>query len=247
MPGYPASVPSHSSTKGRSTAAAVRKRVKSGGARFWRHSDFRGLPPAAVAMALSRLEREDVLERVRKGIYYRPAPTSFGPSIPAASAVAAQTLRAPLHPAGLTAASALGLTTQNPQRLEYATSGSAAPRALSDAVVHTGRPEARARLSAEEGAILEVLRERARSSDLSPEKTAQRLLRLLKDEERFRRLTNAATAEPPRVRAMLGALGEVLGMSPTLLGRLRRSLNPLSRYDFGRLASLPTAKAWQAK
>ena len=234
-------------TKGRSAARVVRERVESGGARFWKHSDFRGLPPAAVAMALSRLEREGVLQRVHKGVYYRPAPTSFGPSIPTASAIAAQTLSAPLHPAGLTAASALGLTTQNPQRLEYATPAPAAPWALSDAVIHTGRPERRAKLSAEEGAILEVLRDRARSSDLSPDETAQRLRRLLQNEERFRRLTQAAIAEPPRVRAMLGALGEELHMPPRLLARLRKSLNPLSRYDFGHLGSLPNARDWQAK
>lgn len=245
--GYGASVPSNSPTRGRSAAHVVRKRVEGGGARFWKHSDFQGLPPAAVAMALSRLEREGALQRMRKGVYYRAAPTTFGPSIPAASAIAAQTLGAPLHPAGLTAASALGLTTQNPRRLEYATPAPAAPRALGDALVHTGRSVRRTELSAEEGAILEVLRERARSSDLSPEETTQRLLRLLQDEERFRRVTHAALAEPPRVRAMLGALGEELRMPPKLLSRLRKSLNPLSRYDFGQLASLPNAKDWQAK
>jgi len=36
-------------------------------------------------------------------------------------------------------------------------------------------------------------------------------------------------------------------MPPRLLDRLRKSLNPLSRFDFGRLASLRHAKEWQAK
>jgi hypothetical protein len=53
--------------------------------------------------------------------------------------------------------------------------------------------------------------------------------------------------EPPRVRAMLGALGEELSISSRLLDELRGSLNPLSRYDFGRLESLRYAKQWQAK
>jgi Family of unknown function (DUF6088) len=231
----------------RATARTVRERVRRGKARFWKHTDFSGLPPAAVATALSRLAREGELRRVGKGVYYRAAPTSFGMSTPAFSAAAAETLKAPVHPAGLTAANALGLTTQNPRRPEYATPASAPPSALRDAVVHTGRPALRATLSAQDGAMLEVLRERARSSDLSPEETVQRLLRLLSDEGRFRGLASAAMAEPPRVRAMLGALGQELGMPPALLDRLRRTLNPLSRFDFGCLRTLRHAREWQAK
>ncbi len=230
-----------------SAAKTMRDRVNRGGARFWRHSDFSGLPPSAVATTLSRLAREGVLQRVGKGVYYRSMPTSLGPSVPGASAVAAETLGAPLHPAGLSAANLLGLTTQNPRRPEYATPAPGPPTALRNALVHTGRPAQRASLSAEDGAILETLRDRARSSDLSAEQTARRLLRLLRDEERFRRLAAAAMTEPPRVRAMLGALGQELNMDPRVLDRLRRSLNPLSRFDFGRLATLRYAREWQAQ
>lgn len=46
---------------------------------------------------------------------------------------------------------------------------------------------------------------------------------------------------------MLGALGKELGKRPRALKRLRASLNPLSRYDFGMLKVLPGAKRWQAK
>lgn len=236
-----------SSKPRQSAASVVSERVERGGARFWRHSDFAGLPPAAVATALSRLARDGVLQRTAKGVYYRPTPTSFGPSIAGASAAAAQTLTAPVHLAGLSAANLLGLTTQNPGRAEYATSAAGPPTALRDAVVHTGRPAQRASLSAEDGAILETLRERARSSDLSSKDTVRRLRALLADEKRFQHLAIAAMGEPPRVRAMLGALGEELSMPSCLLDDLRGSLNPLSRYDFGHLASLRYAKQWQLK
>jgi hypothetical protein len=46
---------------------------------------------------------------------------------------------------------------------------------------------------------------------------------------------------------MLGALGETLEAPKTLLRSIRSSLNPLSKFDFGEFASLPTAKSWQAK
>jgi hypothetical protein len=200
-----------------------------------------------VAKTLSRLTQTGELQHVEKGVYYRPVPTSFGMSVPSASAMTAQTLNAPLHPAGLSAANTLGLTTQNPLRPEFATPAPGPPTALRNAIVHTGRPSQRAGLSADEGALLEILRERASSSDLTPEATAERLKRLLADEERFRRLVTVAMAEPPRVRAMLGALGQELAMPGPLLSRLRKSLNPLSRFDFGQLRSLEHARAWQAK
>ncbi|MHB1999250.1 MAG: DUF6088 family protein [Solirubrobacteraceae bacterium] len=228
-------------------ANTVRRRVERGGARFWRAEDFAGLPPAAVATALSRLAREGELERVAKGAYYRSKPTALGPSVPSQAAAAASTLRAPLHPAGLTAANALGLTTQNPARAEYATSAPATPTALRGAAVHTRRPAARAELSAADSALLETLRSRARFSDLSPERTVDRLLRLLADEDRFERLAAAALSEPPRVRAMLGALGQQLGGHERALARLSASLNPLSRFDFGMLRCLHHAREWQAK
>jgi Family of unknown function (DUF6088) len=230
-----------------SAAALVRERVSGDKERYWKHSDFDDLPAAAVAMALSRLVREGVLQRVSKGVYYRPRRTSFGPSIPAASGVASQTLRTALHPAGLNAANVLGLSTQNSPRGEYATPAPAPPSALRGAVVRTGRPASRAGLSAEDGAILETLRDRARFSDLSPAKTVARLRRLLSGEQHFTTLVDAALREPPRVRAMLGALGQELEMPERVLAPLRESLNPLSRFDFGRLRSLRFATQWQAR
>jgi SAM-dependent methyltransferase len=141
----------------------------------------------------------------------------------------------------------LGLSTQNPGRPEYATPAPGLPTALRNAVVHTGRPAQRDSLSAEDGAILETLRDRARYSDLSPQQTVRRLLRLLADERRFVALAGVAMTEPPRVRAMLGAIGQELNMPALVLDRLRGSLNPLSRFDFGRLRSLRHAREWQAK
>lgn len=235
------------STRGRTTAETIRSRIARGGARLWKFSDFDDLPPAAVAKTLSRLAQDGDLQRVAKGVYYHPEETSFGPSIASSVAIAAGTLNAPVYPSGLSAANELGLTTQNPYRPEFATTAPASPTALREFVVHTGRPVEREHLSTEEGAILEILRERAQSSDLSPERTAQRLLRLLDDEDRYRRVARAALAEPPRVRAMLGALGQELNMPRRSIDQLRKSLNPLSRYDFGRLSSLRYAREWQAK
>jgi Family of unknown function (DUF6088) len=237
----------NTSSRPESVAAQVRRQVLAGSERFWRHEDFEGLSPSGVATALSRLVRDGELLRVRKGVYYRPRPTVIGLSVPAASGAVASSLRAPLHPAGLSAANLLGLSTQNPARREYATSASDPPTALAGSRVRTRRPRTRAGLTAEEGALLELLRDRASTSDLAPAETARRLQDLLQDRERFARLARAATQEPPRVRAILGALGELAGAEEQHVRELRASLNPLSRFDFGVLSTLPNARDWQAK
>lgn len=231
----------------RSAASEVRRRVLTAGERHWTLSDFSDLSASAAAHALSRLAADGELRRIRKGLYFRSKRTVLGPSLPSATAALAQTFHAPLHPSGLTAASVLGLTTQNPGRGEYATPAAAGPGALRDATVHTRRPHARYGLSDEDGALLELLRDRARASDLDAETTIARLVARLSDPADFRRLTEAALAEPPRVRALLGALGERAGHATEALQSLRESLNALTRFDFGPLRALPNARDWQAK
>jgi hypothetical protein len=228
-------------------AKQVRSRVRNGGERFWGHTDFPTLPAAAVSQALSRLTHAGELQRVHKGVYYRGRPTVVGASRPERLASAAKASRARLQPAGLTAANWLGFTPQNPARGEFAVSAPAAPSSLADARVFARRPPSRESLTDSEAALLEFLRDRGATSDLSDVATCTRLLELLADRRSFARLAGVALDEPPRVRAILGAAGEQQGMSGRPLQRLRASLNPLSRYDFGRLACLETARSWQAK
>lgn len=235
----------------RPTAARiVRERVGNGGERVWRMEDFRDLPFAAVAQALSRLARAGSLERLSKGIYYRSRPTMFGPSRPNPAAI--QQLSGKLrtvHPAGLSAAHMLGFTTQNPARFELSTSANSLPRKLigDDALVRTRRPAAWDALSGEDAACLEMLRGRGRHIEFSTAETILRMRRLLREDGRFNRLARVAATEPPRVRAILGALGESIRAPRALLSALRATLNPISRFSFGMFAGLPSAHHWQAK
>ena len=123
------------------------------------------------------------------------------------------------------------------------------PRKLvgSDTMIHTRRPEAWARLSQRDAALLDFLRRTGRTSELSPEETTRRTIMLLSEKGRFERLLRIAASEPPRVRAMIGAIGQQLGKNRRVLRRLRNSLNPFSRFDFGLLAGLRHARDWQAR
>jgi hypothetical protein len=154
-----------------------------------------------------------------------------------------------VFPAGVAAANLLGFTTQNASRIELATDGLSLPRLWlgEDAVVHTRRPAAWRTLSETDAALLDFLRKRGASSDLSPEETVAKLLQHFREPGRFERLRKVALSEPPRVRAMLGAIGEQIGLPERSLAGLRESLNPLSRFDFGILAALTHARRWQAK
>jgi len=241
---------STSSSSSRLIAGLVRRRIERGGERLWRFEDFRDLPVAAVAQALSRLTRKGMLERLSKGIYYHSRATAFGKSLPnPADMSRLVSQRKTVFPSGIAAANLLGLTTQTARRSEVATSALSLPRKLigGDTIIHTRRPEAWAGLSDAEAALLDFLRRRGNTSELSPEETVRRTLVLLSERGRFTRLVRIADWEPPRVRAMLGAIGEQLGKKPGTLRRLRASLNALSSFDFGLLSGLPRAKSWQAK
>jgi hypothetical protein len=234
--------------KGRPSAAGqIRSRIKAGGEGFWAPADFGSLPPAAVVQSLSRLAKEGFIKRAGKGIYYRPRETAFGESVPGRSALAEHSIKHKLHPAGINAANILGFTTQNPGRLDFATTGSSSPKSLSGSHFYTRRSLAREPLSTEEGALLEFLRMRAAFSELSPEETARRTVKLLSDRRLFRKIAESAASEPPRVRALLGAIGQEAKQPKSVLGPLRASLNPLSHFDFGPLRVLKHAKEWRAK
>ena len=65
-----------------SVAKTVRNQIESGGERVWRLTDFENMSFTAVAQALSRLFRLGMIQRLGKGLYYKPRQTAFGPSKP---------------------------------------------------------------------------------------------------------------------------------------------------------------------
>jgi hypothetical protein len=240
----------HKVSRSPNITATVRQRIESSGERVWRLTDFTELPFPAVAQALSRLARQGQLRRLGKGLYYRSRQTPFGPSLPNPTSLRALPIRQKaVFPAGVAAANLLGFTTQNPARIEVATDGLSLPRLLvgKETIIHTRRPATWRSLSETDAALLDFLRNRGEGSELASEETVQKLLVYMCEPARFKRLLEVASSEPPRVRAMLGAIGQQIGQSKKVLARLRESLNPLSRFDFGILTALAHAEEWQAK
>ena len=109
----------------------VRSRIERGGERLWRMDDFRDQSFPAVAQEFSRMARKGTLQRLSKGVYYRPRQTSFGPSRPSPVAIRELAQRTKtVFPAGASAANLLGLSTQSPKRGEVSTSSLSLPRKL---------------------------------------------------------------------------------------------------------------------
>jgi hypothetical protein len=233
-----------------STAKTVRDQIEAGGERVWRLTDFKNMSITAVAQAMSRLFRLGMIQRLGKGLYYKPRQTVFGLSKPNPSQLRSlPILGKGVFPAGCAAANLLGFSTQHSAKLEVATNGLSLPRLIvgKETIIHTRRPESWRELSYKDAAILDFLRQRGLSSEFSPKETIHKLLKHFHEAGRFKRLLQIALSEPPRVRALLGAIGQELGYSEKQLIALRKSLNPLSKFDFGHLAALKYARHWQVK
>ena len=105
-------------------------------------------------------------------------------------------------------------------------------------------------ITAEERTILDALRDIHRIPDASPAEVLNRIKAMMEQNKiDYRHLARFALTEPPRVRALLGALGEALARTrpshEKAVRRLRENLNGLSRYRLPGVAkALPNAKKW---
>lgn len=215
-----------------------------------RASDVEGTTRSAASKALARLAKQGILARVGKGLYYAPKDTLLGKSRPSEMAIAMKTLEGKTRPTGASAANLLGLSTQLPARPQLVAFTSNKPKNAGVARLRLRRGSKLRPLPTLEGALLEFISERGKSAEASAKESYRRLRFLLKEQlqmERLRELSQVALDEPPRVRAMLGALFAYADLPESLWRPLKASLNPLTRFDFGLFSELPNAREWQAK
>lgn len=247
----------------RSVARLVRTRIVEGGAdRFWTYADFPGVDRLALAAALSRLTKEGAVTRVRRGLYYRPKATLFGSSRPHPERLIDAVIRQRgdrAVPSGIEHYSRLGLTTQVSGTITRAARRSG-PRKIMPGLSAriSRRPLERQRgIRPDERVALDALREVSRIPDSSPREVLLRLKTLIAAGRLdFARLARFARAEPPRVRALLGALGEDIWeenserrtVRSNELESLRKGLNPLTTYRVpGTSSALKHGARWHIR
>jgi Family of unknown function (DUF6088) len=250
--------------KHNSVTHKVRLRVERGGVdRLWTYADFSDIKDrVALAAALSRLTKAGELVRVRRGVYYRPKPTLFGPSRPDPEALVDAALRArgdtPV-PSGMREYGRLGLTTQVSGAVTRATRRRVARDTVRGVPLRAStRPlHAQKGIRPEERTALDALRDITRVPDARPAEVLRRLGALIRAGDLdFVRLARFARVEPPRARALLGALGEELRHANVgrrvpveVIEELRQSVNPLTSFHIPEAHDvLPHAAAkWRIK
>jgi hypothetical protein len=241
-----------------SIATKVRKRIEEGGEdRLWSYPEFRGLPPLAVAAALSRLSKRpnSLLRRVRRGLYYVPKKTRFGESKPELDRVMAHLLHhrgIAYAPTGTAAYNGLGLTTQISPKLTYRVnrpvrSVDPGRRFFNEGSVTISPSYEVEGIALSELAALDALKDLDHIPDATPAETVTRIMDLIRSGRlSLGRLVRLARHEPPRVRALVGAIGSHLGATKTV-ARLKKSLNPLTRFSLNVSSVFPNAVEWQIR
>ncbi|MCM2321804.1 MAG: DUF6088 family protein [Oligoflexia bacterium] len=234
------------------TAQTVRNKITDQGPdSLWSYADFGGVPFQALAKALSRLVKDGLIQRVRKGIYYYPKKTALGASQPSASALLAKAMvrggDTPVFSGGTASFQNLGLTTQVPA--QYTVLSGAAPRTIRIGGV-TARVRHRelghlAGASQRDVWLLDAIRNLKHVPDSTPADALAKVMKQLKaGAQPVKKLLRFAQGEPPRVRALMGAMAEQIGYQGPELRKLRKSLNPLTKFYIGVGSVLPNAPAW---
>ncbi len=156
----------------------------------------------AARSALSRAAKRGELRRVGRGLYFKGRETRYGLTRPTSEAVVREALGdSGVGPVGLSAASALSLTTQVPAQLGISFVGPL-PTFLPSIRLHKRNNLRRMRLHYLEIALLEVLRGTDLFIEQSREEAVAAIRTLVEDGEvRLAEIETVLVGEPPRVRA----------------------------------------------
>ena len=222
-----------------------------------RYDDFAslGIAPGTVAVNLSRLRKEGVVQQVTKGTYRLPLQSRFGPVPVSEQQVLQVLLQAPNkklrgYPTGVAAFNLLGLTTQVAQEIQIATSRPGRPKKVGNVRVRFVR--SRGEVKPEEVKLcqlLDALRQIKRLPDTSPAKALLRLREQVRQLLPANKTTLVRLAQEynPATRALLGAILEELGENK-LIPKLKSGLNPLTTYKLGLSEqALPNRAQWQIR
>ncbi|OXE98103.1 hypothetical protein BC749_109106 [Flavobacterium araucananum] len=205
----------------------------------------------AGAKALSRLKEKGVIRRARKGYYYKPKVSVFGEQKPREDVLLGLYLfdnnKQTAYVTGTRLYNRLGLTTQVPKSIRIASLDRQVKGKIGNLFIKPAKSYVKVTSeSIRYLEILDVMKDFNTIPDLQKKDGLaylKKAIRNLKNSE-MKKLVTYGISYPPKVRALLGALLED-NTDCDNLKKLKKSINPASRYQYGFSATLlPTAQSW---
>lgn len=224
---------------------------KGGDDKLWTYKDFASLSQLSVAKAYSRFVQQGLLVRARKGIYYKPKQTVLGKTSPddvqLTSLVLGRKKKAMVFAGGTGAFYNARLTTQVPVSTTIISDTPHRKMKLGNKdikVIHRSLSHFK-NASLQDISLIQSLRDIQKIPDSTASEAIVKILKMLgSDKARLGRMVQYAGFEPPRVRALVGAMAHHLKYMDDRLKKLKKSLNPLTKYKLNVGHVLPTAADW---
>lgn len=236
-----------------STAAEVKKRIaKKDDGTVISYEDFDDLNnQGAVALALSRLCKQNIIKRLQRGRYYKPKQTKFGELVPSDTQVVKGLLGKKDYVTGIAAFNRLGLTTQVPN--EITIKGKRYPRnAKVGKLMIRYRQGPGRNLKSKDQLLLPLLDalsniKRIPGADVNEifRKVSKIVQELGPGQQKA--LAKLSLKYKPAVRALAGTILQDL-VDKKSIERLKASLNPLTVYKIGLNKDFTeNLKSWRVK
>lgn len=209
---------------------------------------------SAAAKAIERLITKGVIKRISTGVFYKPKQSVFGELKPNEEEILKPYLfekgKRIAYITGTSLYNRMGLTTQIPKSIKIASRNKRIT--VSNDVVKATPVKSYIDVTDNNFYLLELLdalKDFKKIPDLDKISGIKILSKRLQEYNpaTIKLLIKCGLAYPPRVRSFLGALLENIEKLSNLTA-LRKSLNPLSEYEYGiDTKQLPTAEKWNIK
>jgi len=205
-----------------------------------------------AAKALERLQKEGLIKKVSKGVFYKPEQTVFGELKPDYNELLRPYLfengKRVAYETGTSLYNRLGLTTQMAFRIKIASRGKRIninrENLKADAVKSYAEVTDN---NYETLGLLDAFKDIKKITDSSVAQAIKRLSTIVNElnDKQTESFIKYALMYPPRVRALVGAVLENIGTKSKGIEKLKESLNPLTTIKLGvKENELPTKSNW---
>ena len=209
----------------------------------------------AVVKALNRMVAAGKIAKLSKGKFYKPRQSRFGALKPSAYQIAKDLLEQDGeiigYISGYNAYNEMGLTTQIPATLQIGTNKYR--RAITRGMYKISfilQPNKITKSTIELLRILDAIRFVREIPGTTPDEACTRLISIVGQlpREKTMSLAKLALKYSPVVRALCGAILELIGADETLIKKIANSLNPVTEYNLPVSESvLPNKTKWRIK